>query len=167
MENFTCAMPDLDSSPDVDTYDWTSEKDEVARTVHVKLDRPASRIHLIENFAYPEECAAVEEEAASNLHRASTADGKGGSTLSLARKAMQGSLKPKWNKEQEGDLVARLSRRVYDYTNYALGLNISESGQEPLMSIQYAGRGTNDTEPDRYTPHVSFIVRVCRFAVPQ
>lgn len=151
MENFTCAMPDLDSSPDVENYDWTSEIDEVARTVHVKLDRPAARIHHIENFAYPEECTAVEEEAANKLHRASTADGKGGSTVSQARKAMQAGLQPKWEQEAEGDLVARLSRRVYDYTNYALGLNISEAGQEPIMSIQYAGRGRNDTEPDRYT----------------
>jgi hypothetical protein len=167
MENFTCAMPHLDSSPDIDSYDWTSEKDDVARAVHVKLDRPASRIHLIENFAYPEECAAVEEEAESKLHRATTADGKGGSTLSLARKAMQASITPNWDKEQEGDLVARLSRRVYDYTNYALGMNITEPGQEPLISIQYVGRGANDTEPDRYTPHVSFVGRVCHFTVPQ
>eukprot|EP00980_Cylindrotheca_fusiformis_P003847 scaffold858_cov123-Cylindrotheca_fusiformis.AAC.23 len=153
MENFTCAMPDLDSSPDIDSYDWTSEKDEVVRPVHVKLDRPAARIHVIENFARPEECMAVEKDAHPKLHRASTADGKGGSTLSLARKAMQAGIHPQWDKEEEGDLVARVSRRVYDYTNFALGLNISEAGQEPIMSIQYAGRGINDTEPDRYTSH--------------
>jgi hypothetical protein len=32
-------------------------------------------------------------------------------------------------------------------------LNIGEAGQEDLMSIQYFGRGENDTTPDRYTPH--------------
>lgn len=72
-----------------------------------------------------------------------------------------------WEKEKNGDPIARLSRRVYDYTNYVLGLDIDEHGQEDLMSIQYFGRGANDTAPDRYTPHVSFIVRVCHFAVPQ
>jgi 2OG-Fe(II) oxygenase superfamily len=39
------------------------------------------------------------------------------------------------------------------YANHVLGLDIKENGQEDLMSIQYFGRGRNDTEPDRYTPH--------------
>lgn len=66
---------------------------------------------------------------------------------------MQAGITPNWSEEADGDLVARLSRRVYDYVNYELGLNLGEHGQEPLMSIQYFGRGYNDTEPDRYTPH--------------
>ena len=153
MENFTCTNAELDSSPDIDQRDWTSEKDGVTRKVHVKLERSASRIHAIENFAYPEECDAMEETAAPQLQRAAVADGKGGSIESKNRKAMQAGIVPEWEKEKDGDLVTRLSRRVYDYTNYALGLNITEHGQEPLMSIQYFGRGYNDTEPDRYTPH--------------
>lgn len=153
MENFTCAMVDADSSPDVSMHEWVSDKDGVSRTVHVKFSRPAARIHLIENFATDEECAAYEQEASSKLHRASTADGKGGSQFSLARKALQASIRPKWKLENEGDKIVSLSRRVYDYTNHVLGLNISEHGQEPIMSIQYNGRGRNDTEPDRYTPH--------------
>jgi hypothetical protein len=80
---------------------------------------------------------------------------------------MQAGIRVHWEKEKNGDPIARLSRRVYDYTNYVLGLDIDEHGQEDLMSIQYFGRGANDTSPDRYTPHVSFIVRVCHFAVPQ
>ena len=43
--------------------------------------------------------------------------------------------------------------KVYDYVNHVLGLDIKEHGQENLMSIQYFGRGLNDTKPDRYTPH--------------
>mmetsp|Transcript_727 Transcript_727/g.1007 ORF Transcript_727/g.1007 Transcript_727/m.1007 type:complete len:178 (-) Transcript_727:741-1274(-) len=66
---------------------------------------------------------------------------------------MQAGITVDWAKEEEGDLIARLSRRVYDYTNNVLGLNIQEHGQEDLMSIQYFGRGLNDTAPDRYTPH--------------
>jgi hypothetical protein len=153
MENFTCLDTDMGSSPDVETLDWTSEKDNVTRTVHVKLERPASRIHLITNFAYPEECSAMQENAESRLHSASVADGKGGSQISVNRKAMQASISPQWKKEADGDLITRLSRRVFDYTNRVLGLNVSEQGQEPLMSIQYEGRGYNDTQPDRYTPH--------------
>ncbi len=153
MENFTCTDPDLNTSPDVDTREWQSEKDGKTRVVHVKLDRPASRIHVIEEFAYVEECEAMEATAKQRLQRASTADGKGGTQISEHRKAMQAGITPAWAKEAEGDLVARLSRRVYDYVNYELGLNLEEHGQEPLMSIQYFGRGYNDTTPDRYTPH--------------
>ena len=153
IENFTCIDVDLASSPDVDQREWTSEKDGVTRKVHVKLDRPASRIHLVKNFAYTEECEAMEEVAAPKLRDAATADGKGGSTISINRKAMQAGIYPKWNKEEEGDLVTRLSRRVYDYANEVLGMNITEHGQEPLMAIQYFGRGLKDAEPDRYTPH--------------
>jgi len=153
MENFTCTDPDFETSPDVDTREWISERDEKPRVVHVKLDRPASRIHVIENFAYPEECQAVEDYASNKLHTASTADGKGGSQVSQNRKALQAGISPAWNKEADGDLIARLSRRVYDYVNYELGLDIDEHGQEPLMSIQYNGRGYTDITPDRYTPH--------------
>lgn len=153
MENFTCTDPELGSTPDVEQRHWTSEKDNVTRLVHVKLDRPASRIHVIENFASPEECDAMEETAKSRLRPASTADGKGGTHISEHRKAMQAGVTPDWHKEIEGDLVARLSRRVYDYVNFELGLNIEEHGQEPLMAIQYFGRGYNDTTPDRYNPH--------------
>lgn len=153
MENFTCLDADMDSSPDVEEKLWTSEKDHVARTVHIKLERPASRIHVIEHFIDGEECAAIEEAAASKLTHASVADGKGGSHVSPHRKAQQASLRPKWHLEAEGDLIARVSRRVYDYANFVLDLDLEEHGQEPLMSIQYFGRGFNDTEPDRYTPH--------------
>jgi hypothetical protein len=153
MENFTCADPNLETSPDIDQREWTSEIDGVTRVAHVKFDRPTSRIHVVENFAYPEECDAMEETVAQQLVHASVTDGKGGTQKSQSRKAMQKGIRPEWDKEKDGDLVARLSRRVYDYTNHVLGLNISEHGQEPLMSIQYFGRGYDDTEPDRYTPH--------------
>jgi hypothetical protein len=63
---------------------------------------------------------------------------------------MQAGITVDWSKEDKGDHIAILSRRVYDYTNHVLGLNIKEDGQEDLMSIQYFGRGENDTEPDRY-----------------
>ena len=155
MENFTCLNPDLGTTPDVDYREWTSEKDNVTRPVHVKLDRPASRIHVVENFASVEECDAMEEKAAPRLHDASVADGKGGTQISESRKAKQAGITPDFSKEEEGDLVARLSRRVYDYTNWVLGLSppVDYHGQEPLMSIQYFGRGYTDGEPDRYRPH--------------
>jgi hypothetical protein len=152
LENFTCSDDTLDSTEDVETRIW-QHLDELPRTIHVKHERPASKIHVIENFILPEECEAMEQAAAASLHRATVADGKGGSRLSENRKAMQAGIKVPWNQESSGNPIARLSRRVYDYTNHVLGLDIDEKGQEDLMSIQYFGRGLNDTEPDRYTPH--------------
>jgi hypothetical protein len=66
---------------------------------------------------------------------------------------MQAGIRVPWNEEKDDNPIARISRRVYDYTNYVLGLDINEHGQEDLMSIQYFGRGKNDTAPDRYMPH--------------
>jgi hypothetical protein len=155
MENFTCADVGLGTSTAVRVEDWTSTKDDATRPVRVMLDRPASRIHLIENFASVDECKAMEQEAQNRLSQASTADGKGGTKISLSRKALQASITPKFSQTEgvEDNLIAVLSSRVYEYTNYVLDLNITHHGQEPLMSIQYFGRGYNDTEPDRYTPH--------------
>ena len=95
----------------------------------------------------------MEVAAQSKLHQASVADGKGGSHFSEHRKAMQAGITVNWEKEMSGDKIAALSRRVYDYTNHVLDLDIQEHGQEDLMSIQYSGRGLDDKEPDRYTPH--------------
>mmetsp|Transcript_100016 Transcript_100016/g.149867 ORF Transcript_100016/g.149867 Transcript_100016/m.149867 type:complete len:207 (+) Transcript_100016:1-621(+) len=95
----------------------------------------------------------MEAAAKPKLHRATVADGKGGSHFSEHRKAMQAGIKVPWDKETAGNPIARLSRRVYDYTNFVLGLGIEEYGQEDLMSIQYFGRGDNETIPDRYLPH--------------
>jgi hypothetical protein len=153
MENYTCTDTDLETSDPIEEKTWSISRDGKPRPVKVMLDRPASKIHVIENFISQEECDAMEQAAKPQLHRATVADGKGGSHFSEHRKAMQAGITVDWSKEDQGDHIARLSRRVYDYTNYVLGLDIQEHGQEDLMSIQYFGRGVNDTTPDRYTPH--------------
>jgi hypothetical protein len=153
MENYTCADLDLDTSEAIREETWTMARDGKPREVHILLDRPASKIHAIDNFISPEECQAMETAAKPQLHRATVADGAGGSRLSEHRKAMQAGITVDWDNEEKGDHIAILSRRVYDYNNYVLGMDIDEYGQEDLMSIQYFGRGQNDTAPDRYTPH--------------
>ena len=153
MENYTCVDTDLETSESLRTDTWRSTKDGKRRTVEVLLDRPASKIMLVKNFISRGECNAMEQAASTKLARASVADGKGGSHFSEHRKAMQAGITVDWAKEASGDEIAVLSRRVYDYTNHVLGLGIEEHGQEDLMSIQYTGRGLEDSEPDRYTPH--------------
>jgi len=153
MENYTCADMELDTTESLRTEQWRSLKDRRRREVQVLLDRPASKIMFVKDFISVAECDAMAESAKSKLHQATVADGKGGSHFSEHRKALQAGIKVNWKKEDSGDNIAILSRRVYDFTNHVLGLDIKEQGQEDLMSIQYLGRGRNDTEPDRYTPH--------------
>ena len=153
MENYTCVDTDLDTSESLRTEYWRGSRDRRNRQVEILLDRPASKIILVKNFISQRECEAMEVAAQSKLHQASVADGKGGSHFSEHRKAMQAGITVNWEKEMSGDKIAALSRRVYDYTNHVLDLDIQEHGQEDLMSIQYSGRGLDDKEPDRYTPH--------------
>jgi len=45
LENYTCVDENLETSDDVETREW-NYRDGVKRTVHVKHERPASRIHM-------------------------------------------------------------------------------------------------------------------------
>eukprot|EP00584_Thalassiosira_punctigera_P007889 CAMPEP_0172535056 /NCGR_PEP_ID=MMETSP1067-20121228/7220_1 /TAXON_ID=265564 ORGANISM="Thalassiosira punctigera, Strain Tpunct2005C2" /NCGR_SAMPLE_ID=MMETSP1067 /ASSEMBLY_ACC=CAM_ASM_000444 /LENGTH=477 /DNA_ID=CAMNT_0013319949 /DNA_START=14 /DNA_END=1447 /DNA_ORIENTATION=+ len=156
VENYTCADETLNSTEAkrIEYWEnWDGDNRRRQMKVQVMIDRPASKIHTIENFLTADECRAVEETAAPLLHDATVADGSGGSKLSESRKAKQAGIKVNWEKEADGDLIARLSRRVYDYVNHVLPFDIKENGQEDLMSIQYFGRGPDDEAPDRYMPH--------------
>lgn len=153
VENYTCADASVNTTVARRVESWQDDDEAVARTVHVMIDRPASQIHTISDFLTADECHAVEEAARPILHDATVADGTGGSRLSESRKAKQAGIKVHWDKEAEGDHIARLSRRVYNYVNHVLPFDIRENGQEDLMSIQYFGRGPEDETPDRYMPH--------------
>eukprot|EP00970_Alexandrium_tamarense_P013538 scaffold3489_cov255-Alexandrium_tamarense.AAC.2 len=87
LENYTCADEALNTTEAKSTNYWEGRK------VSVMIDRPASRIHVVENFLTEDECKAVEEAAAPVLHHATVADGSGGSHLSDSRKAMQAGIK--------------------------------------------------------------------------
>ena len=150
-EDYTCNDFSLPTTTPKSTHIWTYEGEE--HDVGVLLDRDEAKIHYVKNFIAPEECAAIEEAAAPTLHQATVADGAGGSHLEKSRKALQAGVSVPWNKEKDGDPIARVARRLYTYVNEATGYGIKEAGQEDIMSIQYFGRGLDDPEPDRYKPH--------------
>jgi len=150
-ENYTCYDENLNTTEPIESATW-NDKGSI-KTVDILHMHPSSQIHLVHDFVSQEECAAVEAAAKPRLHRATVADGKGGSEYSPNRKALQAGISIPWRLEAEGNLLARLSRRVYDYTNHVLDLNIKEDGQEDLMSIQYFGTNSVDGPPDRYMPH--------------
>lgn len=154
MEDYTCADTSLETSTPLKVSVWEGAKDKAARTEHILLDRPASKIHLIKDFISDDECLAIETAAKPRMEQAMTADGKGGSHYSEHRKAMVGAVPIPWRLEEKGNLIANVARRIYDYTDHVLHLGIREFGQESLISIQYFGRGINDTTtPDQYKPH--------------
>ena len=95
VENYTCADETMNTIESKRMQYWEGRK------VDVMIDRPASRIHTIQNFLTEEECKAVEAAAAPILHDATVADGSGGSKMSDSRKAKQAGIKVHWEKEQE------------------------------------------------------------------
>ena len=147
LEEYTCYDEKLETTEPKTSHHWKG------RMVNVMLDRPSAKIHYIENFISQAECDAVQEEVKDDLSDATVADGEGGSEIDESRKAKQAGIEVDWESEADGDLIAQISRRVYDYTNHVLPFNIDEKGQEDLMSIQYFGRGKDDEAPDRYQPH--------------
>jgi hypothetical protein len=82
LENYTCVDDALNSTADITASTWVHtpvdtvghQSEHTAYSVHIKHERPASKIHLIENFITQDECTAMEEQAASTLHRATVAD---------------------------------------------------------------------------------------------
>lgn len=157
MENHTCSDPLRETSEPLEIRSWTHEDKpglQVERNVYVLHDRPSSQIHAVKNFISAEECDAIADAAAPKLHRGTVADGSGGSKLSDSRKAWQAGVRVPWEKEEDGDLIAKVFRRIYAYSNDAVGYNITVHGQEDLMSIQYFGIGKSSTQaPDQYRPH--------------
>ena len=151
VEDYTCKDKEMETTKAKEIREWTYGN--VTRNVHLLHERQASKIHMLEDFISPEECRAVQEAAAPKLHRGTVADGNGGSKLSDHRKAMQAGIRIPWELEEQGHPLTRVFRRIYAYTNNATGFGIEVEGQEDLMSIQYFGRGENDTAPDRYRPH--------------
>jgi len=149
LENYTCADNSLTTTPPKEIRQWVYEG--TVREVHVLHERPASQIHVLQNFISPEECDAIQQAAEPKLHRGTVADGAGGHKLSEHRKAFQAGLAINWGEEENP--ITRVMRRVYNYTNDATGYNLDVGGQEDLMSIQYFGKGEDDPTPDQYRPH--------------
>jgi hypothetical protein len=152
LENFTCADSSRELTMPLEIRQWTHNN--VTRDVLIMHDRPASQIHVLEDFITAEECDAIKFAAEPLLHRGTVANGSGGSKLSESRKAWQAGISVPWEEESQGNPIAQVVRRLYDYTNHAVGYNLTVEGQEDLMSIQYFGIGKNSTEsPDQYRPH--------------
>ena len=72
VENYTCADETMNTTEAKRTEYWNGRK------VEIMIDRPASRIHTIQNFLTEDECQAVEAAAKPILHDATVADGSGG-----------------------------------------------------------------------------------------
>ena len=159
LNDYVCRDRNLKSSDPVRSKNWeyVREVDGVSeglRDVDVMFESEAVKVHVIRGFLSKEECQAVEDVTEGTLMKATVADGKGGSMYSEARKALQARVEVPWGDEEDGDLISRLSRRAYEYTNLNTNYDLKVEGQEDLMLIQYDGRGVDSgVPPDRYSPH--------------
>jgi len=149
--------------------------------VNVVHDRPGSRVHVLQNFVTEAECRAMEQglpnfgggmrsSSRSSSSSATASPSEPSGTTDTARilqedigdtaRILQEDIGIPWEKENDGNPVTDVSRRILDYTNHVLGLNIEEHGQEGLTSIQYAGNpppntpsgGTDGLTTARYEP---------------
>jgi 2OG-Fe(II) oxygenase superfamily len=171
-ESFTCSDPTLETTPPQRMTKWTYQN--TTHYVGILHEHTASHIHIIEHFIEPEECRAIQDAAQPMLHRGTVADGKGGSTMSKNRKAWQAGIQTPFSPLEPAseNPIVRVKQRLFAYANHAVGFNMTLSGQEDLMSIQYFGKnvpdehiptltGTSDDcknetcawAPDQYMPH--------------
>jgi hypothetical protein len=150
-EAYVCVDDQLNTTDDIARTQW--EYGGQSYPVHVQHELPASNIHLIHNFITSEECAAIAAEANTRLEPAKVFDSTGRRCLSPDRKALHARVQVPWEVESADNPIARLSRRIFNYTNSALGLTLDAKGQEDLRSVQYSGRGRHDHEPDQYKAH--------------
>ena len=65
LENYTCEDPDHPTSTPIRHEVWDGAKDHVPRPVQIMHDRPASKIHVVEQFIDQEECDAMEQAEAA------------------------------------------------------------------------------------------------------
>ena len=158
LENYLCqtAYEDAETTTPRRSFQWESE-DQGMLDVDILHRHPASQIHVIHNFVDPEECQAVRDAAPPEWHKqADINDATKFSTQQLS--PWQAAMELPWQLETQRHPLTTLSRRVFDYTNYALGWNISEHGQEPPLSIRYYGpehysQHRTVQPPDQYTAH--------------
>jgi hypothetical protein len=151
-ESFTCSDPTLETTPPQRVTEWTYQN----TTYHVGIlhEHTASHIHILKHFIEPEECQAIQDAAHPMLHRGTVADGKGGSTMSKNRKAWQAGIHTPFSPLEAAvsdNPILRVKRRLFAYANHAVGFNMTLSGQEDLMSIQYFGKNI----PDEHIPTVT------------
>eukprot|EP00555_Chaetoceros_dichaeta_P006950 CAMPEP_0198255216 /NCGR_PEP_ID=MMETSP1447-20131203/5385_1 /TAXON_ID=420782 /ORGANISM="Chaetoceros dichaeta, Strain CCMP1751" /LENGTH=481 /DNA_ID=CAMNT_0043941535 /DNA_START=145 /DNA_END=1590 /DNA_ORIENTATION=+ len=126
-------------------------------SVDVMHDRPGSKVHVIKNFVSEAECRAMEEglpnvgggmRSSSTFSSSSSADSEEDSPSNEedGERILKHDIGIPWEKEDENNPLTNVSRRILDYTNHVLHLDINEHGQEGLTSIQYAsaaGTGPN------------------------
>jgi 2OG-Fe(II) oxygenase superfamily len=157
LDKYLCRDADEESETTVPRSSFLWESDDFyVHDVDILLKRPAAQIHVIHNFIEPEECQYVPDAAAQQIVPAGVIDHQDCDT-GLSSEHRQAKIEIPWHLESQHHPLTNLSRRVYDYTNYALGMNISEYGQEPLSSIhQYSQEHYSKYRvqpPDAYTAH--------------
>lgn len=131
---YACGDVNATTSESVENTTWTFERKKY--NVKVLLERPASKIQLIEKFITSEECLAAE-----NAIKTKKVNDNG----LVAKKG--GVAFPTDNDESP---LSKIASRIYTYVEEALDADLVVNDREELFMIHYVG---NKKKPGQYEPH--------------
>lgn len=130
---YACADVNATTSESTENITWTYDK--TRYDVKVLLDRPASKIHLVEKFISPEACKAAEK-------------------LIKMKKVNEGGLQAKKGSvafpNDEDSELGRLASKIYQYVEDELDASLELEEREELFMLHYQGK---KKKPDQYEPH--------------
>lgn len=151
LETYTCADETPDYSEPEKSVSWSNKRR--SYSVDKMLDREHSKIHVIKHFIGDRECQVINDAVKPNMKETSIADFNNEGHIRTSQRIMMAHLNVPWERERRGDLIAKVSRRGFEYANDSLGLNIDKFPQEALNVFHYIGQGIEDMEPIHYGPH--------------
>lgn len=130
---YACSDVNATTSESTENTTWTFENKRY--DVKVLLDRPASKIQLVEKFVSAEECKAAEKA----IKTKKVSDG--------GLQAKKGGIA--FPKDEDNEL-SRLATRIYTYVEEKLNADLEMDGREELFMLHYQGK---KKKPDQYEPH--------------
>jgi len=130
---YACSDVNATTSESIENSTWTYDKKRY--DIKVLLDRPASKIQLIENFVTADECKAAEKAIKTKQVNENGLTAKKGGVA--------------FPKEEENEL-SKIASRIYAYVEEELDADLEVEDREELFMIHYQGDKKN---PAQYEPH--------------
>ena len=132
---YACSDVNATTSESIENKTWTFQHKKYP--VKVLLDRPASKIYLMETFVSAEECQAAEKAI-----QTTRVDANG----LVAKKG--GVAFPK--EGENGNELSAIASRIYAFVEAELDADLEMENREELFMLHYEGK---DKNPDQYAPH--------------
>jgi hypothetical protein len=129
---YACSDVNATTSESIENTTWAFERKKY--NVKVLLERPTSKIQLIENFVTNEECLAAENAINTEKVNDNGLTAKKGGVVF----------------PNDESLLSKMAGRIYTYVEEALDADLEVNDREELFMIHYVG---NEKKPAQYEPH--------------